>query len=175
MSQFYIQGSGGAGPNIITLSDNAGTKVSPDASGNIQLATGPGITDLANAGANKITFSSSGAGFQWNVVTSNTALVKSNGYFTNTISKVMLTLPATASIGDAIWINDVGAGGTWTVVQNAGSPGDQIFLGDTQTTASTGNITSTKIGDSVLLICWRTSGSGNTWSAVAYNGNIMVN
>ena len=46
--------------------------------------------------------------FTWSIVNSNTQLVVSRGYFVNTTSgSVNVTLPASASIGDTIRINDL--------------------------------------------------------------------
>ena len=53
--------SSSAGP-ALTLSDTAGTEVSPDGTGNIQLEAGAGVAITSDAGNNKLSFSLSGGG-----------------------------------------------------------------------------------------------------------------
>jgi len=91
------------------------------------------------------------AALQWNVTTASTAnLAVNNGYFANNNSGVTYTLPATAAVGDVIYISSINAGG-WTIAQNASQfirVGNQV-----STTGTLGTVASTEIGDGMLLVC----------------------
>ena len=109
-----------------------------------------------------------GSGITWSVVTVNTAMVKSNGYFANSASTLTFTLPATAAVGDTFQIESMNTGG-WIVAQNAGQT---IRYGNLTTTTGTGgSLASTSIGDGVWIVC----NVANTGFQIVGNpGNINV-
>ena len=132
-------------------SDTTDTTVDPDGAGNIQLESLGGISIISDAGNNKITFQVTGNGFPWTVITDATYDIEvNNGYFANRGGGVVFTLPSTASVGDTFIITNINAGG-FSIKQNAGQT---IYIGDQSTTTGVdGIVSSTSIGDSVILTC----------------------
>lgn len=116
------------------------------------------------------TISTVGGGFPWTDITGATqTLAINNGYVTNRGGGVSYTLPATATEGDMIWI--AGKLGAWSVAQAAGQ---QILIGNASSTAGvTGSISSTNVGDCILLLC-TTGGASTIWRAVNLVGNITI-
>lgn len=113
------------------------------------ITAGPGIV-IAN-GPGTITISSAGAGFTWNEVlgvAQNMAV--ENGYITNNVGVVTLTLPAVAAVGDIVAVVGKGTGG-WRIAQNAG----QVIhlLGTDTTPGAGGSLSSTVRYDCAELIC----------------------
>lgn len=130
-----------------------------------------GVTISNGSGvAGNPTISVTGSGFPWNDVTSATqTLAANNGYVTDRGGGVAYTLPATANLGDMIWIS--GKLGAWTVAQNAGQ---QILVGSSSSTVGvTGSIASTNVGDCALLLC-TTAGASTVWRAVNLVGNLTI-
>lgn len=100
---------------------------------------------------------SGGGGMTWTEVTgtSQSAAVN-NGYITNNVGLVTVTLPSTAAVGSVVRVTGKGAGG-WRIAQNASQ---QIIWmeggvdGTNETTIGTGGrIDSTDDYDSLELIC----------------------
>lgn len=116
------------------------------------------------------TIASAGGGFPWTDITGATqTLAINNGYVTDRSGGVAYTLPATATEGDMIWI--AGKLGAWSVAQAAGQ---QILIGSSSSTAGvTGSISSTNLGDCILLLCI-TGGASTIWRAVNLVGNITI-
>lgn len=130
------------------------------------LSAGTGINISNSSGA--ITVSTVGAGFTWNVATTNTALVKENGYVANSVSEITFTLPASAAVGDSFRISGFGTGG-WKIVQNSGQ---RINFGSSLTTTGiTGSVASTNQYDAVEIICVNNS---NAFSIVSAIGNLTM-
>lgn len=124
------------------------------------LTAGSGVA-ITN-GPGSIMISVLGAGFNWQVITVNTALVKESGYICVAPGGVlMLTLPAVSVVGDTIKIMLRGATGFTIVQPNAGS---QIYVGKVASTVGVGgSVSSTADGDTIELVCisnnalWQTS------------------
>lgn len=136
------------------------------------LVAGAGITITWGVGTITITGGGgSGGGFSWNNVTSllnPVLLLPGNGFVASGAGVVQFTLPAAAAFGDAYTI--VGNGNLWTLSQNAGQ---SVVLGDKTTTPGVGgNLTASKISDSVTIVCIVANTLFQVTSAI---GNIFVN
>ena len=84
------------------------------------------------------------------VVTSSPKAMSTNViYIANLGSLITFTLPAIAAVGDFLSIVGQGAGG-WLL--NVGS-GQQVQVGSSITTVTTGSVASTNKSDSLYLIC----------------------
>lgn len=130
--------------------------------------TGAGGISITNA-AGSITISGSGVGFSWTEVTGTTqSMAVNNGYIASNASQVVLTLPATAIIGDTIKVQGKGTGG-WKVAQNNG----QLihFNSSTSTLGISGYIESTQRYNSVELVCIT---NNNEWAVNSASGNLTV-
>lgn len=130
--------------------------------------TGAGGISIVNA-AGSITISGSGGGFSWTEVTGTTqSMAVNNGYIASNASQVVLTLPASAIIGDTIKVQGKGTGG-WRVAQNAGQT--IYFNSLISTTGTSGYIESTQRYNSVELVCIT---ANNDWAVNSASGNIQV-
>lgn len=144
---------------ICTTSGNAATSVWMKS---LTFIGGTGIT-INQSGAT-ITISTSGSGLSWTEVTGTSqAMAVDSGYIANNVGLVTLTLPASSSVGDVIYIVGKGSGG-WAVAQGAGQT---INIGSSPTTVGvSGSLASTNQFDSVQLVCteadttWTTLGGG---------------
>jgi hypothetical protein len=111
-------------------------------------------------------------GFLWSVITADQTALINNGYICNKGSALLLTLPATASIGDRIRVTGINTALGWKVVQNANQ---QIFFGTQSTTVgAAGFLQSTAIRDSIEIVCV-VAGSSTNWNVISSVGNITVN
>jgi len=118
--------------------------------------TGTGGMVITN-GANSITLA-----FNQTTVEATTSQTMSQNttYVTNSSSLVTLTLPASPTVGQLIYIIGLGTGG-WRVSQNSGQ---QIIIGSSRTTAGTGGyIQSANYTDGIILLAHSTS----TWAALS--------
>lgn len=108
--------------------------------------------------------------FTWTEVTGTTQAGEvDNGYITNNIARVTVTMPATASVGDVVRIAGKGAGG-WSIAQNVGQT---IHFGTASTTTGiTGSLDSTATRDCVELLCETTNTDFVVLSSI---GNIAIN
>lgn len=107
--------------------------------------------------------------FGWTEVTGTTqSMAVNNGYISSNASQVVLTLPATAVIGDTVKVQGKGTGG-WRVAQNSG----QLihFDSSTSTLGITGYIESTQRYNSVELVCIT---ANNEWAVNSASGNLTV-
>jgi len=132
------------------------------------LTPGTGI-NIANA-SGSITISSAGGGLDWTVVTgiSQGAAVNS-GYIANNAGLVTITLPATSAVGSLVAVTGINNATGWKIAQNSGN---QIFFGNTNTTAGTGgSLASTATRDTVYLVCVTANAA---WNVVNSIGNITV-
>lgn len=144
---------------VCTTSGNAATAVWVKC---LTFIAGSGIT-LSQSGAT-ITISTSGSGLGWTEVTGTTqAMAVNSAYIANNAGLVTLSLPASASVGDVIYIVGKGAGG-WAVSQGTSQV---IHIGSSATTGGAGgSIASTNQYDSIQLVCtvanttWTTLGGG---------------
>jgi hypothetical protein len=158
--------------DILSLTDNAGTFVYPNPTGNIQLAAGAGIT--TTAGSNTITIAATGMGFSWQVVTSVApanpiTLQPETGYFCNGGATVNFVLPALAAVGDTYVVANTNTSTGWIITQKAGQ--NIIFGSLTTTTGVAHGISSSANGDTVHLVCYV---ANTTWQSVDAFGNITL-
>ena len=131
------------------------------------LTAGTNINIANTAGG--VTISASGAGgFSWTHVTGATqAMVSNNGYVADRSSLITFTLPPSSVLGDELTIVGRGTGG-WTLVENSGQ---YIFLGSSQTTTTTGSLSSTNGHDCITLVCTL---ANIEWTVYNLIGNITV-
>lgn len=111
------------------------------------------------------------AGFDWNIVSINTAMLVNNGYIcVSPGGALTMALPSTASstLGDIIEVVLDGAT-SWQITQAAGQ---SIRVSGSQTTVGVGgSITTTGTGDSIRLVYQATG----RWNATpSPNGNLTV-
>lgn len=121
-----------------------------------------------DAGALPTWQDASGGGLTWQAIggTTQSAAVN-NGYIVDNSSQTTITLPTTAAVGDVVRVAGYGAGG-WII--DYGTNQLIHFLGSDSTT-TTGNLTSTNRYDAVELICTVANLEFNVISSV---GNITV-
>lgn len=124
-------------------------------------------TTVTINGSNQLV--ASGA-FKWTVTTS-TAFTPANntGYILRGASLATITLPPAPALDFIFGVVD-SSGNLFVIAQNAG---DTMQLVNSKTTATTGAIASTLVGDEITLVCWA-QGPGASWIAVEYNGNLTV-
>lgn len=135
-----------------------------DQLGTATITAGAGIT--VTPGANTITISSIGEGLTWSVITASQTAVVENGYFCNKAGTLALTLPATSVVGDVIEVTNEN---TATGVQIAQAAGQQILIGNTNTTlGATGTLTSSAVGDTLKIVC---KVANTIWRATSVVGN----
>ncbi|PWU06766.1 MAG: hypothetical protein C5B43_01250 [Verrucomicrobia bacterium] len=137
--------------------------------GNPVLATltaGAGMS-ITNA-AGSITLAASGGGFTYvDQTTDLNPLVKSTAYFADkAASRLVLTLPTGATMGDTVVVSGFGAQG-WQL--NAGT-GQTIEFGSSATTVA-GSLASTNQYDQVTVVCSPTT---TTWIVRNSVGNLTV-
>ena len=116
------------------------------------LTAGTGISISSVSGSITITNTQTSS-TMWSVKTGATAIAAGNGYFANSATQVVLTLPSTAAVGDTYQVTTGPSGtGGWQIAQNAGQ---QIQLGNEATTSGTGgSITSAStLGDWIVIVC----------------------
>lgn len=160
-SSFAVSANGfvtfsGTGPGE-TITGDTGGALSPTAN-NWNILGGPGVTTSGTGSTltiNSVVFTD----------TTATTLAVDNGYFATAAGTY--SLPATAAQGEMIIVYCDTSG---AVVIDA--PASNFIRLGNQITASSGNITSSAIGDSVTL---RYRLSSLTWCAVSVTGNWTVN
>ncbi len=104
----------------------------------------------------------------WITIDTATTASSQFGYFTNNATtRVVVTLPLLADIGDEIEIAGRGAAG-WKLAQNAGQ--HIIFNSNTTTTGTGGYLESTLATDAVRLIYQ----ASNEWHVIGSQGNITI-
>lgn len=114
------------------------------------LTAGSGISVVNGAGS--ITISANGLPGTnvVNVTATSASMLPNNGYVTNNVAQVDLSLPMTAPFGSMIYVSGFGAGG-WKISQS--TPNQQIFVGSSGTTLGlTGFVESTNQYDSIVLM-----------------------
>ncbi len=123
------------------------------------------------AAANPVWAAIPAGGISWNEIAIDTNASVNNGYIANhAVNMIVITLPATASVGDIIRVTGIGAGG-WRIAQQAGT---QVHFGLLSTTAGAGGkLESTENRDSVELVCVKDSGTYE-WNIISSVGNIDV-
>lgn len=106
-----------------------------------------------SAATSIVTIDGSGivGGLTWNVATGSTqAMSVDNAYFANYNGTLAFTLPSTAAVGDTMEICQMYAGQGFTVAQNSGQT---CYIGNTNTTITTGTLASTDDGDWIEIVC----------------------
>ncbi len=103
----------------------------------------------------------------WSAISASQTLVVNNGYFCTGGAALSLALPAVAPVGSTIIISLDGST-SWTITEQTGQ---SIRASSKTTTVTTGSLTSTAQGDSVILIC---SVANTKWNVVYMIGNITV-
>ena len=156
-------------PVITALATNGqviiGSGSGAPAAATLTAGTGVSITNAANA----ITINSVGSGLTWTVVTGATqAMLVNNGYIANRASNIAFSLPTTSAVGDVVAVFGMNTALGWTIGYTTNQ---QIFIGISTTTLTTGSLSSTNIRDSVTLVC---TTANLTWTAVSIVGNITV-
>lgn len=111
-----------------------------------------------------------GQTLKWSTVAVNTNMEINNGYWTNSGGTLVMTLPATASVGDRLQIGAVT--GAFRIDQAAGQ---YITVGVNTTTPGVGgNVLSTTNGASISLVC-KVAGTNTGWQAdVAPQGTYTI-
>lgn len=133
----------------------------------IEILGGAGAT--TSASGNVITVTVSGASFTWNVVTSAMnpiTLSPENGYIAKGLGQVVFVLPASAQVGDSYRI--VSFGNLWTITENANQT---ITIGMLSTTAGSGSVTATSIGDAIEIV---NVTQNLQWFTVSVQGNLTI-
>jgi len=145
-----VIGSTGANPAVATMTSSAGS---------ITITNGAGTINLETAAATTT----------WTLVTANTAASVNSGYITNKAATAcVITLPATAAVGQIIEVCGLGATG-WSIAQNANQ---YINFGSQVTTTGIGgSLASTLTNDAVKLLCTTTN---NGFTVLSSIGNLTV-
>jgi len=133
--------------------------------------TSTGGTITFTPGANTLNLEAAGGGIKWSAVTSDLTASSNTGLITESGSRLVVTLPATAALGDVVIVQGFASGG-WQIAQ--GGDNTQIFLGNQATAPGAGNgyLSSTQEEDSVSLVC--VEPVGNAWCVYSCIGNILV-
>ena len=134
---------------------------------NINILGGTGIS-VSGAG-DTVTINASSLSSFWQAIAVNTALASNNGYICNAPGGALqLTLPVVSAVGDTIEILLNGAT-SFKVVQGAGQ---QVSIGlSSSTLGAAGYIESTKVGDSITIVCVQ---ANTLWRATSVIGNLTV-
>lgn len=200
MSNIWIgpnTGGGGSPGAVFTLSGEGGSPENPSLAGNFNFsgslaggASADGAIDFTPTAAGQmqalvqvdgttITINASNqltastAEFKWSV-TSSIAFSPTNytGYLlTAALSDVVVTLPASPTVGFWFAIVNVIPGSTFTLAQNST---DQVFWGGVSTTSGTGgSIASTQPGDTLNLVC-TAIGATHKWVAFWTQGQLVI-
>lgn len=158
----------GMAPGVVDfIEGNTGGAVAPDASNIIYLLGQGNLSVIGNPATHTLTIQDTGI-TAWNKISASQTLVVNNGYFCTGGGTLSLALPATSQVGDTIDVVLVGSTG-WTITQSAGQ---QIMIGNTQTTAGVGgSLSSTQQGDSIELVCLTTN---LVWVVINSMGNPTV-
>jgi hypothetical protein len=137
LTQYTLPIAGASGA-VDDLADGLG------AAGEVLTSNGAGAEPTWQAAA-------AGGGLTWNVATGSTqACAVNNGYFANYNGTLAFTLPTTAAVGDTIEVCQMYAGQGWTIAVNSG---ETIYMGNINTTITTGTLASNGDGDWVELVC----------------------
>lgn len=164
---------GAASNGITSIVQGAGQLLIGTTAGDPSAATltaGTGVSITSATGA--ITINATGGGLTWTDVTGTSqAMAVNNGYLSDNVSLVTLTLPATAAQFSVISVVGRGLGG-WKIAQNANQ---QIYFGSTAgtTVGVGGSLASTNQFDCVTLLAV-VGGASTNWQVMTSIGNITI-
>lgn len=159
--------AGSAGIKIPAFAEGA---LVTSSAGVISTVTGTaGFVLKANAAGTAPSFQSAGtSALSWSVITANQSAVANNGYICNKASTLVLTLPATGTVGDTISVTGINTATGWQFAQNAGQI---IHFGAADTTTGvTGSLTSSLTRDTVTIVCV-VAGASAEWNVISSIGN----
>lgn len=124
---------------------------------------------LKDDGGTEVQIGGGSSGISWSEVTGTTQTMTINtAYVANNASRVVFTLPSTASVGSVVRVSGKGAGG-WRIAQN--TSGITHFGNLDSTTGTGGYIESTHIRDAVELVCVV---ANLEWNVISSMGNIAI-
>ena len=124
-----------------------GTTASDPSAASLSAGTGVSISSVSGS----ITINATGGGLTWSTVTAGTlAAAVSHGYVLNHASTAcVVTLPATAALGDTVRFVGLAGSGGWTITANT----SQTIQFGNVSTSSAGSWSSSDPGDSCLITC----------------------
>lgn len=123
--------------------------INSDQLGSATITAGTGVSVVPTA--NTITINATGGGVAWSVISADQTAAVNRGYFCNKAGLLLLALPTTAAVGDVIEVVNINTAAGARMTQAAGQ---QIFIGNTNTTLGAGGtLSSTALGDSIKLVC----------------------
>ena len=144
-------GSTGADPATATLTAGA----------NVSITNGAGSITIAASSPTPVV---------WTTVSGTTqAMTTNNGYIPTNVALTTFTLPTVSSVGDILQIVGSPGSGGWAVTYTTNQ---QIVVGTSASTVTSGNIASTDPSDSIYLVC--TTANLIWQSAMGVQGNIKV-
>lgn len=127
---------------VISQNNSAFTATTAGNFGDVLTSNGPGFDPSFQIASTGI--------FPWNNLTVSKTASVNNGYTTDGVGLVVVTLPSSAAYGSIIRVVGIGAAG-WQVAQN---PGQVIHFGNVSTTTGpAGYIQSTGQYDAIELLC----------------------
>jgi hypothetical protein len=155
----WVEVSGSGGSGVISVNANNGLIASPTSgsvivSGVNATTSSVGVasfnsSDFTVSGAGQVSLASS-SGFVWSDVSSNITMAVNNGYTTNSLTLLTLSLPGKSPYGSLFRIVGKGVGG-WRVAQGTAQV---IHFGNISTTVgSSGYIQSSQQYDSIEILC----------------------
>ena len=151
--------------DIQCISGDGGTPVNPDASGNVNILGGLGVTTTGTG--DTLTINASLPSLTWTVDTTTPINVNvTEAHIANAGGAITFNLPAAAGVGDGFAFFDLGGNGF--IIQN--QAGQTIRLGN-QVTSSGGTITSTAIGDVIWMVC---AVANTTFLVYSAQGNLTL-
>lgn len=159
----------GSGSLTESLTGNSGGPVFPDGNSNTNiLGDTTSINIVGNPGTSTLTVSAIGpTNIIWSSITANQTLQTNHGYFV-TAGTLSLLLPATAAVGDNIYIA-LNGGTSFAITQAALQA--VIFGNVTTTIGAGGSITTSAAGDAIRIIC---STANTRWQVFSSIGNLTV-
>ncbi len=153
---------------IRSASGDNGLPVLPDSNGNIKFLMGsPNVSVMGDPATNTIRISLTGqSGFMWQTDTTGPVnLMGATGHISNGSAPITYNLPSTVPVGTEFIICNINAG--FTISANTGQ---SIRVGDLVSVAA-GNVTSTRAGDCLHLVC---SSPNTSFLVINQQGNFEV-